>query len=330
MSNEIATIGALQRVAAALFAAIIFATAPLSAALAATPKAGTPAASAKSEATPEKIQELMTLLADPKVRDWLEQESKAKAAQARESDGEDISISHASRRPSRCDPRAHRGARRRTSRSAEPIRARLCPRHAQTSVNTEGPRPCCISPSLSALGFGVEWLFRKATQRDPRAPRHAPVGDGEGPPAGASPLRFAFAVGLVAAFALGSVGPFLALDWAAAVARDGLRLSRRLSRRTGRDRRRPFPAGAASRAFPHYSDGYGGRSVLVPSTRLRSSACLLSAGCIVGLRSHSRLFARGTPARRLRARARSPRDRARSGLAPARRAPRGRAKRRHR
>jgi len=94
MSMEIATIGALRRVAAALCAAAILATAPLSVALAAAPKAGTPAASAKGEATPEKIQELMTLLADPKVRDWLEQESKAEATQERESDGATYSISH--------------------------------------------------------------------------------------------------------------------------------------------------------------------------------------------------------------------------------------------
>src|ERR1700751_4991394 len=37
-------------------------------------------ASSSAEATPQQIQQLMTLLADPKVRDWLEQESKAEAA----------------------------------------------------------------------------------------------------------------------------------------------------------------------------------------------------------------------------------------------------------
>src|SRR5215472_6895111 len=60
---------------------------------AATPKAGKPA-SAKTEATPEKIQQLMTLLADPKVRDWLEQESKAEAAQERKSGSDETSVSH--------------------------------------------------------------------------------------------------------------------------------------------------------------------------------------------------------------------------------------------
>ena len=80
--SEIAAIGSLTRAAAVFLAAIILATAPSSGALAAASKAGKPAPSEKSEATPEKIQELMVLLADPKVRDWLEQESKAEVAQA--------------------------------------------------------------------------------------------------------------------------------------------------------------------------------------------------------------------------------------------------------
>src|SRR6516164_5966855 len=86
---------AVRHIVAICFAVAILAIGPLTGALAATPKAGKPAASAKSEATPEKIQELMTLLADPKVRDWLEKESKAEAAaQAKDSDAEETSISH--------------------------------------------------------------------------------------------------------------------------------------------------------------------------------------------------------------------------------------------
>ena len=58
--------------------AIIFATALPCGAFAATQKATTPSTS--EEASPKQIQELMTLLADPKVRNWLEEESKAEAA----------------------------------------------------------------------------------------------------------------------------------------------------------------------------------------------------------------------------------------------------------
>ena len=69
-------IGYAVRYAATIcFAVAVLAIGLPSGTWAATPKAGKPAASAKTEATPEKIQQLMTLLADPKVRDWLEQES---------------------------------------------------------------------------------------------------------------------------------------------------------------------------------------------------------------------------------------------------------------
>src|SRR6516165_10681179 len=65
-------IGYAVRYAATIcFALAVLAIGLPSGAWAATPKAGKPAASAKTEATPEKIQQLKTLLADPKVRDWL-------------------------------------------------------------------------------------------------------------------------------------------------------------------------------------------------------------------------------------------------------------------
>jgi moderate conductance mechanosensitive channel len=65
---------------------------------------------------------------------------------------------------------------------------------------------------FAALGFGVEWLFRKVTQKT----RERLVG---------LPMetvrdrlllvaaRFAFSSVAVVAFALGSVGPFFAFDW---------------------------------------------------------------------------------------------------------------------
>ena len=57
-------------------AAIIVLAGLLSGAVAATtPKGAKPSTS--EEASPKQIQELMTLLADPKVRNWLEEQSKA-------------------------------------------------------------------------------------------------------------------------------------------------------------------------------------------------------------------------------------------------------------
>jgi moderate conductance mechanosensitive channel len=211
MSNEIAAIGALQRVAAALFAATILATAPLSAGVAATPKAGTPAASAKSDATPEKIQELMTLLADPKVRDWLEKESKAEAAQGRESDGEVNSISH--------DFDAHVAAIREhivaLGAALPDLPNQIERAHSLVSEDlgshgrVEG---LLLLAAFVGLGFGVEWLFRRATERIRRHLDEHPL-ETVNDRLRIVATRFAFAVGLVAAFALGSVGAFLAFDW---------------------------------------------------------------------------------------------------------------------
>jgi small-conductance mechanosensitive channel len=211
MSSETATIGALRPVAAALFAVTILATAPLSGALAATPTAGKPAASAKGEATPEKIQELMTLLADPKVRDWLEQESKAQAVQARESEGETNSISH--------EFDSHVAAVREhivalgaalpeLPNQIESVHSRI------TSDLGSGGRVkgLLLLALFIGLGFGVEWLFRKATERIRRHLDEHPL-ETVNDRLRVVATRFAFAVGVVAAFALGSVGAFLALEW---------------------------------------------------------------------------------------------------------------------
>jgi moderate conductance mechanosensitive channel len=212
MSTETAMIGAVQRVAAVLFAATILATAPLSAALAATPKAGKPAASSKSEATPEKIQELMTLLADPKVRDWLEKESKAEAAQAKVSDAEETSFSH--------EFNAHVAAIREhiaglaAALPDVPSQFEQAEARISADLGDRGRIKVLLHLALFvALGFGVEWLFRKATQKiRERLDAHPleTVNDRLRVVA----ARFAFAIGLVAAFAIGSIGPFLALDWA--------------------------------------------------------------------------------------------------------------------
>src|SRR5262245_20435414 len=74
-----------------LAAAILAAMSPADG-FAATQKPTKPAKT--EEATPQKIQELMTLLADPKVRDWLDRESKAEAAQEKALDPESGSVSH--------------------------------------------------------------------------------------------------------------------------------------------------------------------------------------------------------------------------------------------
>ena len=210
MSSKI-TIGALQRVAAALFAVTILLAAPLSVSFAAaTSKAGKPA-TAKSEATPEKIQELMTLLADPKVRDWLEQESKAQANLERESDGATYSISH--------DFDSHVAAIREhiaaLGAALPDLPNQIETAHSLVSedLGSHGRvKGLLLLAVFVGLGFGIEWLFRKATERVRRHLDEHPL-ETVNDRLRVVATRFAFAVGVVAAFALGSVGAFLAFDW---------------------------------------------------------------------------------------------------------------------
>ena len=206
-------IGYAVRYAATIcFALAVLAIGLPSGTWAATPKAGKPAASAKTEATPEKIQQLMTLLADPKVRDWLEQESKAEAAQERKSGTEETSVSHY------FDERI--GATREHIVALAAAIPDLPNQFAQAEarisadLGDRGRIKVLLHLALFvALGFGVEWLFRKATETI-RARLDAHPLETVHDRLRVVAVRFAFAVGLVAAFAIGSIGPFLALDWA--------------------------------------------------------------------------------------------------------------------
>src|SRR5215469_3394484 len=202
----------IRRVVAICFVVACVAIGLSIGASAATPQAGKPASSAKSEATPEKIQELMTLLADPTVRDWLEQESKAEAARERESGGETNSISH--------DFDSHIAAVREHIVALGAAFPDLPNQfgHAAALVSADlgdrgRPKILLHLALFVALGFGVEWLFRKATERVRRHLDEHPL-ETVHDRLRVVATRFAFAVGVVAAFALGSIGPFLALDWA--------------------------------------------------------------------------------------------------------------------
>jgi len=209
MSTEIAITGTLKRVAVALFAATLLATVPVSSAPAATAKAGKPVASTKSEATPEKIQQLMALLADPKVRDWLEQESKAEAASEQAATEESVSQALDGRLAAMREHIVALGA-------AVPDLANQFERGHDLVTNDLGERgrtkALLLLVVFVGLGTGVEWLFRKATQRA-RAHLDALPSETVKERLHIVALRFAFAVGLVVAFALGSIGSFLALDW---------------------------------------------------------------------------------------------------------------------
>jgi len=197
------------RAAAICLAAVILTTISPSGGFAATQKATKPSTS--EEATPKQIQDLMTLLADPKVRDWLERESKAEAAQARASDTEASSISH--------ELDAHLGAIREHIVALGVALPKLPDElgHAAGLVTADlgtygRAKELLLLAVFVALGFGVEWLFRKVTGRIRARLDGLPLAT-VNDRLRIVAVRLAFAVGLVAAFALGSVGAFLAFDW---------------------------------------------------------------------------------------------------------------------
>ena len=153
------TIAGVGRVAAIFLGAIIFAA--VLPCFAATQKATKPQTS--QEASPKQIQELMTLLADPKVRNWLEEQSKAEAASERAATEQPVSQVLDSRLAA---IREHIVALADTvpdlpnqyERGRDLVSADLG-EHGRTKA-------LLLLAGFVGLGTAVEWLFRKATQRD--------------------------------------------------------------------------------------------------------------------------------------------------------------------
>jgi moderate conductance mechanosensitive channel len=199
------------RAATGWFAAIVVLSALLSGAVAAPASHANSSTAASDEVTPPQIHQLLTLLADPKVRDWLEREGKTAASDAAADNPGTNSISHY------FDSRV---AAIRTHIVALGATLPDLPNqfgHAAglvtVDLGTHGRAEVLLLLAVFVgLGLGVEWLFRKATGRIRARLDGLPlvtVNDRLRIVA----VRFAFAVGLVTAFAVGSVGAFLALDW---------------------------------------------------------------------------------------------------------------------
>jgi moderate conductance mechanosensitive channel len=191
-----------------LAAIILFATL-LSGTVAASAAAANRSAPAGEEASPKQIQELTTLLADPKVRDWLEQQAKTEAASERAATEESVSQALDSRLGA---IREHIVA---LAGTVPDLPNQFWQGRARVTADLgENGRikALLLLAVFVGLGVGVEWLFRRATRR---ARSHLDTLPSETVKERLHivALRFAFAVGLVVAFALGSIGPFLAFDW---------------------------------------------------------------------------------------------------------------------
>jgi small-conductance mechanosensitive channel len=178
---------------------------------------GTGAAAAKvppaadDEANPPQIQQLITLLADPQVQKWLEKQREAKAEAGAAPKAAEESVSHFfDARLSAT--REHIVALARTIPDLPSQFERGAARVSADLGEHGRVKALLLFAVFIGLGTGVEWLFRKATERT-RSHLDALPLETVSERLHLVALRFAFAVGLVAAFALGSVGPFLAVDW---------------------------------------------------------------------------------------------------------------------
>jgi small-conductance mechanosensitive channel len=202
---------AVRHIVVVCLAALIFAIGPLTGAFAAQPAAGKSAAPQAEETTSAKVHELLTLLADPKVQEWLEKQGEAKAATGSAQETGTNSVTHyfdyrvgAIREHVVALAAALPDLPNQFGRAAGLVSAELGD-HGRFNA-------LLLLAVFVGLGFGVEWLFRKATERLRRHLDEHPL-ETVKDRLRVIATRFAFAVGLVAAFALGSIGAFLALDW---------------------------------------------------------------------------------------------------------------------
>jgi small-conductance mechanosensitive channel len=192
-------------------AALILVLAVSSGAVAAS--GASPAQSSAADlAAPPQIRELMSLLADPKVRDWLEKSRAAELAAAPATNAEADSMAHFF--GSRAGMIREHLMRIAAAVPELPLEFHRGTTVVRADLGDRGRGRVLLHLGLFvALGFGLEWLFRYLTRRARRRLEELPLATVR-QRVHLAALRFAFAAGLVAAFALGTLGPVLVLDWA--------------------------------------------------------------------------------------------------------------------
>jgi hypothetical protein len=124
---------------------------------------GTSAAPWSEEATSSKVHELLTLLADPKVQEWLEKQDEAKGVAGAASGTADNSISH----ELNSDLNAIREHIVGLAAALPdlPNQFERGSAHVTAELGHGGRiRALLLLAVFVGLGFGLEWLFRKATQ----------------------------------------------------------------------------------------------------------------------------------------------------------------------
>src|SRR5271169_2296696 len=202
-------VGSAGRAVAISFGAIIFATVLSGSAFAAQHAAKAAPAAGEAAATSPEVAAFIALLGDPKVQKWLEQQHAAEASHEPAPDAETSSVSD------------YFDSRVRATREHVMALASALPdlpnqfEQGVGLLQAEIPRRGTVLLLVlvfAGLGLGVEWLFRKATQKTRQRLDGLPM-ETVNDRLRLVAARFAFAFGVVAAFAIGSIGPFLALDW---------------------------------------------------------------------------------------------------------------------
>jgi len=165
---------------------------------------------------PAKVQELLQLLDDPAVRDWLAQHQAAAATPAPAS-------APAPAAETSTAPASYFADRIAAIRQHVTALAAALPKlpdefkRAGIILSLEFQERGLITIVLLfgvfvGLGFGIEWLFRRVTRGLQQWIVHVPL-DTISQRTRAVAIRLGFGLGLIASFAIGSVGGFLALDW---------------------------------------------------------------------------------------------------------------------
>ena len=200
ISSSIAGVSALCLVT------VWVALAPL--AVSAAEQASTTASSGETEAAPPNIHELLTLLADPKIQEWLKKQADAKAAVAARKPDKSVDLYLSSRADAIHDQIV-------ALASAIPDLPNQFRRAGARDIEIHGGYRRAVALLnlivFVALGFGAQWVFRKATGRVRRRLDALSL-DATHHRLQLVAVRIALATGVIVAFALGSAGLFLTFD----------------------------------------------------------------------------------------------------------------------
>ncbi|MEO8546354.1 MAG: hypothetical protein ABI434_22395, partial [Burkholderiaceae bacterium] len=166
------------------------------------------AATAASEPPPEKVRALLQILSDPDVQHWIEQQRSAPAPDLSAQAATDQAAMAGQIDGIRTHLASIGAAIPKVSGALSKAAARM---HGEMA--TEGVQHfLLLLAAFAALGFGVErlfWLVSGGVRRWIMASRL----DSPAERLRAAAARFGFGASWIAAFAVGSIGAFLAFDW---------------------------------------------------------------------------------------------------------------------